>query len=619
MSDRTDKSQDRTLVLQYDQHISDDEEIDCIFNGFSIQAPYDTTPGNSNYATMGHTPSKLTGRYRADKDLSKVKEKLGRLEKAEKTIGISTLVTQSSKYPEKLEKKEMSDKNDSLSSQEEQSSIDSSMNNSANNNTTTTASSDLNSSKSSQITVKHNESKNMSQLTAGNDIMSDRDDRPLVDLLKAKSQYESNFSPIQSNKEKKKEISRLLAAVAPTKIETKPAVTEPVKKIEPIKPISGGSLMDLFKNQNAGQVSCPICMTKYSIDLEKCPACETPNDKFTGVKKETEKPANKPTFSFGVTPANTAEPVKTNTNEAKNTTTKPSFSFGAAAGTATKTEDKPTFSFGAKPADNTTKPAETTKPTFSFGAPPVAASEEKPKPAFSFGLKNDEKKPTEDTKPKPITGGSLMDLFKNQNSNQVSCPICMSKYSIDLEKCPACEAPNDKFAGKKSSEKPAETAPKKPTFSFGVTEPAKTEKKEPSFAFGAKKDEQKPAFTFGSSTTVPASNSASSKPSFQFGATTSKTTEEKKTETKPVFSFGNTNNDDNKTENKKPAFGFGQTATPAKTEEKKETKPVFSFGQAPAKSETNDSSKSTGFGFGNKDGSSGFAFGGIVAGFFSIF
>merc|ERR1712146_85993 len=105
----------------------------------------------------------------------------------------------------------MSVRNDSLSSQEEQSSIDSSMNNSANNNTTTTGSSDLNSSKSSQITVKQNESKNMSQLTAGNDIMSDRDDRPLVDLLKAKSQYESNFSPLQSEKEKKKEISRLLA------------------------------------------------------------------------------------------------------------------------------------------------------------------------------------------------------------------------------------------------------------------------------------------------------------------------------------------------------------------------------------------------------------------------
>ncbi|ODV66605.1 hypothetical protein HYPBUDRAFT_153362 [Hyphopichia burtonii NRRL Y-1933] len=132
------------------------------------------------------------------------------------------------------------------------------------------------------------------------------------------------------------------------------------------------------------------------------------------------------------------------------------------------------------------------------------------------------------------------------------------------------EEPKPAFSfGAKPAEEKKEEA--KPAFSFG-SKPAGDSK--PAFSFGAKpaeekKDESKPAFSF---TPKPAGDS---KPAFSFGA---KPAEEKKDESMPPFSFGAKPAEEKK-EEPKPAFSFG--AKPAE-EKKEEPKPAFSFGAKPA-------------------------------------
>ncbi len=130
----------------------------------------------------------------------------------------------------------------------------------------------------------------------------------------------------------------------------------------------------------------------------------------------------------------------------------------------------------------------------------------------------------------------------------------------------------------KEEEKSAET---KPVFSFGVKE-EKSEEIKPTFSFG-QKQEEKPTFSFGTESVKEEGHTAvetkEEKPAFSFGSTQVKPSFSfaQKQEEKPSFPFG-------AIKEEKPVFSFGKTDDkPTPTfgiSEKLEEKPAFTFGKA---------------------------------------
>ncbi|KAK7679845.1 hypothetical protein QCA50_017172 [Cerrena zonata] len=231
------------------------------------------------------------------------------------------------------------------------------------------------------------------------------------------------------------------------------------------------------------------------------------------------------------------------------------------------TVKKSPFSFGPKPAKKPSSDSDSESEVEIKG------------PSFTFNkqIKDDVFKlnnpPKENSSSKPsFNFGSQVSNDDDSKPN----PFGFLKQGEKKEE----PKPAFSFGAKPAEEKKEEP---RPAFSFG-SKPAGDSK--PAFSFGAKpaeekKDESKPAFSF---TPKPAGDS---KPAFSFGA---KPAEEKKDESKPAFSFGAKPAEEKK-EEPKPAFSFG--AKPAG-----DSKPAFSFGAKPAE-ENKDESKPA-FSFGAK-------------------
>lgn len=234
--------------------------------------------------------------------------------------------------------------------------------------------------------------------------------------------------------------------------------------------------------------------------------------------KEAEN--SKPVFSFGL-------------SQNKPATDKPAFSFGQKSDTPAA--DKPAFSFGQK----VEQPA-SDKPAFSFGSAPKTSAfgSSSTVPAFNFSASLEEPKVLDASETEPKTtfafGGSS--TAKSDDKPAFSFGTAASAK-------PVIAFGNG--SEKKSEDKPAfsfnsipnteKTEEPKPAFSFGGSQP---------FAFGSSAANNKPAFGFGQ---TPAE---SSKPVFQFNSSSLGTpTEEKKDDNKPTFLFGSSS-----------STGFGSSA-----------------------------------------------------------
>uniref|UniRef100_A0A060T999 ARAD1C36388p n=1 Tax=Blastobotrys adeninivorans TaxID=409370 RepID=A0A060T999_BLAAD len=235
-----------------------------------------------------------------------------------------------------------------------------------------------------------------------------------------------------------------------------------------------------------------------TFTLDKLPtSSDAPFSFNKSESASTEPPKTGFVFTSDSKPSDS--PFKFDTKPAQESTQKPAFSFSASSDSSDKPSEK--FNFTA-PQDKVEKPSfglgenKDDKPAFSFGG-----KKDDDKPAFSFGEKKDDNKPA---------------------------------FS---------------FGGKKGDDKPA--------FSFGE----KKDDDKPAFSFGEKKDD-KPAFSFG--------EKKDDKPAFSFG---------EKKDDKPVFSFGE-KKDQDKDEKKddKPSFAFGQDSKPAFSFGNTDNKPTFSFG-----------------------------------------
>lgn len=239
-----------------------------------------------------------------------------------------------------------------------------------------------------------------------------------------------------------------------TSLAPKPSDTE-------IPASSAPSLSSMFgQSSKSSKYTCDGCMCSNDISVENCPACETPNPKFTGTSSKPAEKTPAPTFSFGATAAAPASKPKEQTKKT------PAFSFGATAtaseppkttslssmfnsaasksskytcdgcmcsndvsvencpacetpnpkftGTSSNPAEKtpaPTFSFGAAaPAPKTASPA-VAAPSFSFGGSPAVKPVEvaKPAPSFSFGAEKTAEEPSAKRKQaepaQPVTGG----------------------------------------------------------------------------------------------------------------------------------------------------------------------------------------------------------------------
>lgn len=220
----------------------------------------------------------------------------------------------------------------------------------------------------------------------------------------------------------------------------------------------------------------------------------------------------------------------------------------------------PKFTFEAKPAKNL---------PFTFEAKPVTKKDDSDSeseieikgPVFTFN--------------KPIKDNVFKIQPPKESANTVQDPL-------SAENIPAAEpkkAFNFSF-GTTSAEKSVPAAPK-PAFSFGssLTAIASSSEGKPAISLGSgvstnAEAKEKPALSFGSSTTTKSSAEVTEKPAFSFApSSTTKTTSEA-TE-KPVFSFGSSLNSQPKSKAaEKPAFSFGSNLNIKPTTQ---DQPAFSF------------------------------------------
>lgn len=272
-----------------------------------------------------------------------------------------------------------------------------------------------------------------------------------------------------------------------------------------------------------------------------------------------------------------------NTASANNAKPTAPFSFGTTPA-ATGKDDKPLFGgassaspfqFGAASNQGTSAPAQssTNKPTLNFG------SSSNSKPAFSFGAASasDAKSGLGDTT-------KTLESAAQTSSAGSKSPFTFGASIAKSTETNASSGPGTSTVEKKDDAKPAfsfggtsgtnTAAPKSsPSLNFGGSAANKKEESKPAFSFGTaaseKKEEPMPAFSFGGTSST---TKEDSKPAFSFGGAPS----DKKEDSKPAFSFGEAAN--NKKEDPKPAFSFGATAS----DKKENPKPAFSFGGATA-------------------------------------
>jgi len=373
---------------------------------------------------------------------------------------------------------------------------------------------------------------------------------------------------------------------------------------EPPKTTSLSSMFNSAASKSS-KYTCDGCMCSNDVSMENCPACETPNPKFTGTSSKPAEKKPAPTFSFGA-----VAPV----------------SKAPAAAAA------PSFSFGGSPA---VKPVEVAKaaPTFSFGAEKTEEPSAKRKQA----------------EPAPVSGGFA---FGKTASNE-SSPFKFGSTPTTETKTDSVSSTPFNFSA------PTETSTQKPAPAFNFGSAAVEEPKKPEtsnvFQFGQStpSDQNKQSattaaatssgFNFGS-TVKPAEPISTSASPFQFGQAEQQPAV---STTNSPFQFGKTNNDAQKSESlfgskptttaapasfqfgtqksgdmsmltpeagsstAAPAFNFGGAAPTTATNSN-----PFQFGQTNQTQQSAPSSNSTPFQFGasstnqNTDNSTPFQFGG---------
>lgn len=339
---------------------------------------------------------------------------------------------------------------------------------------------------------------------------------------------------------------------------------------------------------------------KNTFNFGKADGKSTDATAFSFGKSSEKKEESKPSFSFG---------VSNGSKVSETTTSAPEFKFSGSA-SEKKEESKQTFSFGAPAAE---KKEEPNKPAFSFDASTTEKKEETNKPAFSFGTPVEKKEDNVSPVPAPsfsFSGSKTTEKQQDQPNFGISLDQNAQKkeskpaapFSFNTTKTDKPKEVTSTFSFGASAEKADASATTTPAFSLGTSTSKNEETATPLFSTGEKKEESKPAFSFGGGsekkenkpTTVPATT-----PSFSFGGmsgssdykppgTTALTpsfsfgqSSEKKEETKPSFSFGQTTGK----KDDKPAFSFGSGAT---VTEKKDTTPAFSFGHSTENANDND-------------------------------
>ena len=483
-------------------------------------------------------------------------------------------------------------------------------------------------------------------------------------------------NPKASPSKETKEAPKFKFGVQPSKDEPKPdTISEPVstpaatmgfgafmnksKKSEDslkspsqVAPVSGG-FGDLLQKQKAASASkwtCDICMISNDASAAKCVACESPNPKAPVSSTSDNPPTDeKPKFSFGISPAENTKSftfgttAKTNfgtePKAEKPAGTMPTFAFGTTAktdfGADTKAEKPvettPTFAFGTKAktdfvsetkVENITGP-----PKFLFGQKPVETSSftfsqstktasELKTPVFSFGQKQ-----TEEPEPVQVAAKRTRD---DTSSAQATTPV-QQNFSFGAP-VGSTVKPEFSFGSSKPNSIVPEAKPIEPTFSFGggaaqttikpmgtLFNPDVTKKpKAPTSSLGkTSSTESKPSFTFGQSQDEKAKSSIfgnekrneNSSGLFSFGAGATKPSVEAP---KPTFSFGATSPSSNNAPTpSKPSFSFG--GPPSNQEP---SKPSLSFGQSNNFGQTEQKNSLFGDQGKNNSNNSGFNFGG---------
>lgn len=355
----------------------------------------------------------------------------------------------------------------------------------------------------------------------------------------------------------------------PNAVKEKPAVE--MQKTEPFMASSGQtSLADMFKAKPSSDTwSCDVCMVGNKADAIKCVACETPNPNAPKQSKVT----------FAADPPSSVQTGPTFPSSSTSTpsqSTVPTFKFGTSASntlsTLLKTDKEPK----ADPA-----------PTFKFGTTNVIQPDQKPEPATKA----------------PSFGGASSNFGQSKSASTTtpaptfSFGVPASSDTTDGGKKPTFNYGYEK--GNAGSDGNPSSVKTTPTFSFGGTSSKPDEskpspaKKAPAFSFGgnsAKPDESKPS-------------PAKTAPTFSFGGSTTKPGENKPSPAKiaPTFSFGGTST---KPEESKPApFVFGGGGNTAKdAPHADQVKPApFTFGaNNPTSSTVNEPGKQAPFTFGSK-------------------
>ena len=388
-----------------------------------------------------------------------------------------------------------------------------------------------------------------------------------------------------------------------------PQVSKP-KEVE--KAIEETKEVDKAEKQRSETDSPVISLAELpKVDLSKTSPvaksltfASTTAPKISLLDSKSDEPVA-PKFSFGATA------TKESSSESK---PPPAFLFGASDTKPTETtSEAPKFSFGASDAtEKTTQkasvPAEA--PKFSFGAPQTAPKadivtkdtksvDQSKTPAFSFGQPDNQTK-LSDTNP---SGGATPNpsfSFGSKPTETTGVPKLAS------------ETPQFSFGAIEKKETST------PSFSFGASQTPPQPLSQPTTSKSG--DQSAPTFSFGQTETKKTDQTAP--PSFSFGATTAATSEPKAqpASTPSTFSFGNTvQSEQNKSgfsfgapqnENKlsgTSTFSFGSQSTQQSTvTPSDQTKPSFSFGNTEKKSDTfsfgapqNQAQPTGGFSFGS--------------------
>lgn len=343
--------------------------------------------------------------------------------------------------------------------------------------------------------------------------------------------------------------------------------------LDALKPPAVGGFGGAFKLSGSNKWECDACMVRNDPDKSKCVACETP------------KPSAKPVAAAAVVkPLTTAAPADAGF---KALVAQQSARWECADCMTRNDADKSSCLCCSSP-----------KP----GAKPAAAAVASAVPA---AIKSMFAMPaTTTTTASPPSDQGFKSLVAQQSAGKWECSACMTRNEATRSKCICCE-----------QAKPGSTPSDTPSFSFG-SKPTAAGTTSSGFSFGVPKDADsskeapKSGFSFG----VPASSSTATAPTsggFSFGSKPAATTAPS-SDDKPKFSFGSSSST---TATTPASTGFSFGAKPAadttdskSTEKKDDPKPAtfgsggFSFGATKPATDSpqkKDTSTSGGFSFGS--------------------